>query len=55
VFFTLFEAEGVVACFQDVAVVSDAIEQGGGHLGVAEDADPFREGEVGSEDQRGFS
>jgi hypothetical protein len=32
----------------------DAIEEGGGHFWVSEDADPFREGEVGDEDQRGF-
>lgn len=32
----------------------DAIEECCGHFWVAEDADPFREGEVGGEDQRGF-
>jgi hypothetical protein len=35
-FLPLFEAEGLVAGFQDVAVMGDAIEQGGRHLGIAE-------------------
>ncbi len=39
----MFEAVGVVAGLEDVAVVSDAIEQGGGHFGVAEYVDPFAE------------
>ncbi len=51
--FARFEAEGIVSSFQDVAVVCDAIEESGCHFGVAEDADPFREGEVGGENQRG--
>jgi hypothetical protein len=29
------EPEAVVAGFEDMAVVGEAIEQGGGHLGVA--------------------
>ena len=32
-----------------MAVVREAVEQGGCHLGVAEDAAPFREGEVGGD------
>ena len=31
----------------------EAIEQGGGHLGIAEDAGPFSEGEIGRDDDRG--
>ena len=31
-----FEAEAVIACFRDVAVVGEAVEHGGGHLGIAE-------------------
>ena len=50
----LFEAEGVVAGLEDVAVVGDAVEQSGGHLGVAEDLYPFAEGEVGGDDERGL-
>ena len=32
-------------------MVVDAIQEGGGHLGVAEDLRPFREAEVGGDDQ----
>ena len=48
-----FEAPAVVAGLDDVAVVSEAIEQCGGHLGVPEDARPFAEGEIGGDDDRG--
>ena len=34
-------------------MVSEAIEQCGGHLGVAEDIRPFAEGEIGGVDYRG--
>jgi hypothetical protein len=34
-------------------VVIEAIEQRGGHLGVAEHARPFAEGEIGGDDDRG--
>jgi hypothetical protein len=37
----------------DVAVVGQAIEQRGCHLGVCEDARPFTEGEIGGDDDRG--
>ena len=50
-----FEAEAVVPGFEDVAVMGEAIEEGGGHLGIAgEDAGPFGEGEVGRDDDRGL-
>ena len=49
----VFEAPAVVAGLDDVAVVSDAIEQGRGHLGIAEHGRPFAEGEVGRDDHRG--
>ena len=48
-----FEAPAVVAGLDDVAVVGQAIEQRGGHLGIAEDARPFAEGQVGGDDDRG--
>lgn len=35
-------------------MVSDAVEQCCGHFGVAENADPFAEGQVGGDDQRGL-
>ena len=41
-----FEALAVVAGFDDVAVVGQSVEQRGGHLGVAEHAGPFAEGEM---------
>ena len=47
----MFEAERFVSGFQDVAVVSDAVEQGCGHLGIAENSDPFTERQVGGDDQ----
>jgi hypothetical protein len=37
----------------DVAMVGQAVEQRGGHLGFAEDARRFAEGEVGADDDRG--
>jgi hypothetical protein len=42
----IFEAPAFVAGFDDIAVVREAIEQGRGHLGIAEDARPFAEGEI---------
>ena len=38
--FQLFEPEAVIAGFQDVAGVGNAIEEGGGHLGIAEHVHP---------------
>src|SRR5262249_61495394 len=49
----VLEAPGVVAGLDDIAVVSEAVEERGGHLGVAEDAGPFAEREVGGDDDRG--
>ena len=34
------EAEAVVSGFKDVAAVGEAVEQGCGHLGIAEDRGP---------------
>ena len=48
-----FEAPAVVPGLEDVAVVGQAIQQRGGHLGVAEDAGPFAEGEIGGDDDGG--
>jgi len=47
------EAPTVVAGFDDVAVVSEAIQQRGRHFGVGEDAGPFAEGQIGGDDDRG--
>jgi hypothetical protein len=46
----VFEAPGLVAGFDDLAVMGEAVEECGGHLGVAEDVGPFAEGEVGGDD-----
>src|SRR5262245_2155551 len=47
------EAPAVVAGLDDVAVMGQAIQQGSGHLCVAEDAGPFTEGEIGGDEDRG--
>jgi len=47
------EAPAVIAGFNDVAIVGQAIEQRSGHLGVAEHARPFAEGEIRGDDDRG--
>ena len=47
------EAPAVVAGLDDIAVVGQAIEQRGRHLGIAEHARPFAEGEIGGDDDRG--
>ena len=44
----------LVAGPDDVAVVGKSVEKRGGHLGVAEDARPFSEGEVGGDDDGGL-
>jgi hypothetical protein len=43
---TALEAPAVVSGFNDIAVVGQAIEQGGRHLGVCEDGQPFTEGRL---------
>jgi hypothetical protein len=47
------EAEAVVSGFEDVTMVGQAVEQRRRHLGIAEDARPFREAEVGGDDDAG--
>ena len=48
-----FESPAVVAGLNDVAVMCQAIEQRSCHLGVAEHAGPFAEGEIGGDDHGG--
>ena len=48
-----FEAPAVVAGLDDVAVVGQAVEKRGRHLGIPEHAGPFTEGEIGGEDDGG--
>jgi hypothetical protein len=47
------EAEAVVAGLEDVAAVGQAVEERGGHLGVAEDRGPFAEAEIGGDGDAG--
>ena len=49
----VLEAPAFVAGLDDLAMMSETIEQGCGHLGVAEDGWPFAEGEVCGDDDRG--
>src|SRR4051794_31043122 len=49
----VFEAPALVAGFENVAVMGQAIEQRRRHLGVAEYARPFGEGEICRQDDRG--
>jgi hypothetical protein len=44
------EAPAVVASLDDIAVVSEAIEQRGRHLGITEDTRPLPEREVRGDD-----
>ena len=48
----VFGAPGLVAGFDDLAMMGEAVEQRGGHLGITEDAGSFAEGEVGGDDDR---
>lgn len=41
----------IVFCFEDVAVMSNAVKQRHGHPGIARDLHPFPEGLVGGNDQ----
>ena len=45
----VFKAPGLVAGFDDLAVMGQAVEQRSRHLGVAEDGGPFAEGEIGGD------
>jgi hypothetical protein len=45
-----FEAPAVIAGLHDVAMMGQAVEQRGSHLGVIEHAGPFTEGEIGGDD-----
>jgi hypothetical protein len=49
----VLEAPGLVAGFDDFAVMGQPVEQRRGHFGVAEDAWPFAEGEIGGDNGRG--
>lgn len=48
-----FETKAVISGFDDVTAMCEAIEQGGGHFGIAKDGGPFAEAEVGGYDDAG--
>ena len=48
-----FEAPAVVTGLDDVAVMGQAVEERGRHLGIAEHAGPFAEREIGGDDDGG--
>src|SRR5271157_4261773 len=48
----VLEAPAFVASLDDVAVMREAVEKRGRHLGVAEHRRPFGEGEIGGDDDR---
>lgn len=50
---TVSEPEAVISGFQDVAVVSEAIQECSRHLGVAEDGGALAEAEIGGDDDAG--
>ena len=49
----VLEAEAVVSGFEDVAMMSEPVEQRGRHLCIAEHAGPFAEAQVGGDDEAG--
>ena len=49
----VFEAPAFISGFDNVAMMGEPVEERGRHLGVAEDARPFTEGQIGRDDHRG--
>jgi len=49
----VFEAPALVAGLDDIAMMSESVEQCGRHLRIAEDAWPFTECKIGRDDDRG--
>src|SRR5262245_9101250 len=49
----VFEAPGLVAGFENVAVVRETVQEGRRHLCVGEDSRPFGKGEIGRQHDRG--
>ena len=50
----VLEAPAGVAGLDDIAVVGEPVEHGGGHLGITEDLGPIGEGEIGGDQQGGI-
>ena len=49
----MLETVGIVAGFEDVAVMGETVQESGGHLGIAKDLDPLAEGQVSGDDEAG--
>ena len=49
----MLEAVAVVACFQNMAVVGQPVQQGRGHLGIPKHAGPFAKAQVGGDHHAG--
>lgn len=49
----VLEPETVVSGFEDVAMMRETVEERNSHLGIAEDAGPFAEAQVGGDDNAG--
>ena len=49
----MFETPALVAGFDDFAMVGQAVEERGCHLGVAKHTGPIAKGQVGGNDDRG--
>ena len=47
------ESPGLIAGLDDMAMMGQTVEQGGSHLGIAEDATPLGEGQIGRDDHAG--
>lgn len=47
----VFKTIAVVASFNNVAAMREPVQQCRGHLGIAEDAGPFGEAQIGGNDQ----
>ncbi len=45
----MFDSPAVIACFDDIAVMRNPVEQGRGHFLVTKDCGPFTEGEIGGD------
>ncbi len=50
----MFKTIGLIASFEDMAMMSNAIKQSGGHFCISEDLYPFTKGKIGADDQRNF-
>ena len=52
--FSIFKTPAVVSGFEDMAVVRQAVEQYGCHLGITKHIGPFTEAEIGGDDDTGL-